>query len=156
MKQTKLVRPDLFPYSKIYDVSEIKGVLHDLGEHLARQGVQRELTLRRANDTPLRANKQVFEGGVRTAIEEIYAVDFETFGDRWDFGRIERAEEWSPASLQDVRGRIAVHERLTEVLVTARRMKKRAQRAQQQLARAQGKRPRGAKTAVRRAKGAAR
>jgi hypothetical protein len=165
--QTRLIRPDVVPYSRIYDVTEIKTLLADLGSHLRAQGVDTELHLRRSNDTPLRANKQVFGEPVRSQIESLYAVDFDNFGRFWDYGRIERVPGWTPAAMADLEARRALHDRIDDLLRSARQEKQRAIRAERRLERieqeverskaaARDPRPGPARTTARKARSAGR
>jgi hypothetical protein len=110
--QTDLIRPGAIPYSRLYDLAELPTLLADMAAHLDAQGVDHDLTRPPTNETLLRANGRVFVEPVRSQIEQMYAADFDNFGHLWDYGRIERAAEWTPESLQAVRARILVHERL--------------------------------------------
>lgn len=130
--QMHFLRPDLIPYSRIYDVTEMSTLLGALGAHLRAQGLDRDLTLRRANDTVLRANGAALPEKVRSRIEELHAVDFERFGHLWDFGRIERAGEWTSDAVQEVRARILLHERIGGLLKIARDGQERIEQLEQQ------------------------
>lgn len=130
--QIVFLRPDLIPYSRIYDVAEMPALLADLGAHLRAHGVDRELTLRRANDTVLRPTGRVLNDKVRSHIEEIYAVDFDSFGHLWDDAKIARAGEWTAESLLEIQARIMLHERIEHLIRTGRQHRERANRLAQQ------------------------
>src|SRR4051812_33341068 len=83
--QTELLVEHAVPYSRIYEIGEMKQLRADLAQHLQAQGHSGELYLPKANPTPLRAIGAVFENGVREQIERIYAADFKRFGHLWDF-----------------------------------------------------------------------
>lgn len=147
--QTRLLRTDAIPYSRIYDVSEIRTLLADLTEHLRAHGLERELTLRQTNDTPLRANARVLAEPVKSRIEQIYAGDFAKFGHVWDYSRIEKVNDWTPSAVQELRARTLLHDRIGELLVRARDEWRRAQAAEQQLERANQSAPGATQRAVR-------
>lgn len=132
-KQMDFLRPDLIPYSRIYDVAEVPVLLADLGAHLRAQGVERDLKLRRTNDTVLRVNGRALPEKVRAQIEEIHAPDFDAFAHLWDFTKIARAGAWTSESLQEVRARILLHERIGRLVRVASEERQRAQLARQQL-----------------------
>ena len=113
--QTDLLVESGVPYSRIYEIGEMKQLLADLTAHLKAQGLSGELHLPRANPTPLRPNAEVFAGGVRERIERIFAADFERFGDLWDFTKIERKGEWTSGQLDQVRMAAGMGERIGEL-----------------------------------------
>lgn len=114
--QRNLLRRKRIPYSRIYEIRELETLRSDLEKHLRDQGWDRDLTLMRTNDTPLRANPAVFANGVREMTESLYAFDFQAFGDRWDFARIEKVPAWTDAELHEVRVRRDLGGRLGDVL----------------------------------------
>jgi Sulfotransferase family len=131
MEQTFLLAEHLVPYSHLYDVSQLTSLKTDLSAHLVRQGHSGRVTIKRFNDAPLSANGALYEGGVREAIEAIYASDFARFGDLWDFDRIEsRAMDWTDASIAHVASVISSNQRITDLAVAAQRLEKRNERLQ--------------------------
>ncbi|HWJ66347.1 MAG TPA: sulfotransferase family 2 domain-containing protein [Nocardioides sp.] len=96
--QTEMLVEHAVPYSRIYDISEMKQLKQDLDAHLATQGLP-PADLPRANPTPLRAIGALYADGVRERIERIYAADFERFGHLWDFSKTENAEPWRKEDL---------------------------------------------------------
>jgi hypothetical protein len=131
--QSSLLRTDIVPYTRLYDISELDQMVSDVRDHVRALGWQGEVVLPNNNDTPLRATAAMFAGGVRERIEELHAEDFEQFGHRWDFGKIERTPEWAPEALTDVRARIAASERITELLGLVDQAKQRSRRQRQRV-----------------------
>jgi hypothetical protein len=80
MPQRALITPATTPYSRVYDTTEIPGLLADLATHLRAQGWDGELALRRSNETPLAPLRSLFTPALTDAIESVYRDDFETFG----------------------------------------------------------------------------
>ncbi|MFD6134422.1 sulfotransferase family 2 domain-containing protein [Isoptericola sp. NPDC060257] len=112
--QTTRLHEDTIPYSRIYDISDISTLLGDLSAHLDDVGRPHEVSLGRENDTPLRAASEVFEGGVREALEEIYGADLARFGDRWDFDPVmQKPAQWSASDFRDIAARRSLGERIT-------------------------------------------
>ncbi|WP_145726473.1 sulfotransferase family 2 domain-containing protein [Nocardioides sp. J9] len=121
--QVEMLGEDAVPYTKIYDISEIKQLQADLNEHLAAQG-RPPVKLPRANPTPLKAIGALYENGVREKIESIYAADFERFGHLWDFSRTEAAEPWTQAALNACEQEASLGKRIGELYRIARDRKK--------------------------------
>jgi hypothetical protein len=113
--QSRLLLLDSVPYSKIYNINEIGALRADVQAHLESVGHSAEFLLPSSNDTPLPANATVFAGGVREQVERIYADDFERFGDRWDFAKIESAREWTKADLAEAELRATLGRRIGDL-----------------------------------------
>ena len=114
------------PYTHLYDISELRQMVADLTEHVRAHGYTGEVTLGKSNDTPLPANREVFAGGVREAIEKLYAEDFARFPDAWDFSRIEAREmQWTKESFAHVRSIVEANERIADLARTVRRLSQR-------------------------------
>jgi hypothetical protein len=113
--QVKLLVENAVPYTRIYEISEMKQLSADLSAHLSAQGLSPELHMPRANPTPLRAIGAVFDNGVREKIERIYAADFERFGHLWDFTKTEKAAPWSDADLAACENESALGLRIAEL-----------------------------------------
>lgn len=131
--QTDRLQESLVPYSRVYDIRELGELVTDLEDHLHRTvGSAPTLSLGRENETPLPAGREVFEAGVREAIEQHYATDFERFGQLWSFEKIDATSvTWCPAVFTDIAARRAVHERYVDV----RQMLRLANRRSTQLGR---------------------
>lgn len=110
--QVAMLHLDVVSYTKIYDIRELDTLLTDLRRHLDSVGWQGELHLPKLNDTPLPINAQPFRSGVRERIEKIYAADFELFGDRWDFGRVEAQPDWTEQQLHEAEWRAVYGRRI--------------------------------------------
>lgn len=119
--QTRLLAEDTVPYSQVYEISQLGKLLDDLGSHLDAQGRARALELARSNDTPLVANGVVFAAGVRERVEQIYASDFERFGQWWDFAKIESKPAWTPDAFKHAQAVIDLDERIIELRSIAKR-----------------------------------
>ena len=136
MTQTHLLCTKAVPYSKVYEISELsKTFVADLKEHLRAQGWTGEVALRKTNDSPLRANANVFAGPVREQVERYFAPDFEAYGHLWDFAEIEAGPDWTPSMIEEVRTRIALGERIGQLLVDLRRANKELERTSTKLER---------------------
>jgi hypothetical protein len=98
--QVDLLYSDVVTYTEIYDTRELGRLRTDIERHLASVGWSGELRLPKLNDTPLRVNARPFADGIRERIEKIFARDFDRFGERWDFGRIQAGPEWTDADLR--------------------------------------------------------
>lgn len=125
--QTFVLAEDVVPYSRIYDISQLGTLVSDLTAHVRANGYTGpDLELASFNDTPLTANREVFAGGVREAIEKIYAADFDRFGDWWDFSALERREmTWTRDSIAHVQSLIKAHERIADLAREAKKLKQR-------------------------------
>lgn len=124
LNQVVLLEEDSVPYSRIYDTSELSEMQKDLSSHLVGMGHEGKVVLGHSNDTPLRANGSVFEGGVRELVEKIYSEDFARFGDRWDFSQVEsRAMDWDASSFRVVQALIDENERVTEFRETVAQLR---------------------------------
>lgn len=117
--QVEMLAEDAVPYTRIYEISEIKQLQVDLNEHLAAIG-RPPVSLPRANPTPLRAIGALYANGVREKIEEIYAADFERFGHLWDFSKTEAAEPWTSAALNACEQEAVLGRRIGELFRIAR------------------------------------
>lgn len=118
--QVELTREDIVPYHKIYEIREMGALRDDVQKHLDGLGWTRgEIVLRRSNDTPLRANAALFPDDIQAAIADIYAVDFERYGDRWDFSKIESVPDWTPSQIHEIGVRRELGERLAEMRALA-------------------------------------
>ena len=80
MPQRQLLTPDATPYTRLYDTREIPQLLDDLHARLKAHGVDRRLTLRRSNESPLAPLASMFTPAVTEAIRSVYRHDFEAFG----------------------------------------------------------------------------
>lgn len=76
--QVALLQPSRVPYTRLYDVKELKDLLADLSAHLDRVGVEHgPLELARDNGTPLRSCQALFADGIGDLVAERYAPDLE-------------------------------------------------------------------------------
>lgn len=116
--QVRSVRPHGLAYSGIYDLADLGRLTSDVHGHLQGLGRDQELYLPRANETPLRMTEDVLAGGVAESIEDLYAADFDEFGDRWDRSRLRLHERWTQDAIHSVGFHVAVSERVGDLSET--------------------------------------
>lgn len=98
--QIRWLKPDRIPYSRIYDLRDFADFKSDLHQHLSGLGLDQDLYLPRANETPLAMTREVMGGGVRERVVELYRDDFSIYGDRWDFEKLSFAPDgWNKDAL---------------------------------------------------------
>jgi Sulfotransferase family len=79
--QTWMLATDRMEYTRIYRTTEIPQLLQDFERHLRAHGWSGDpLSLRRANETPLKPIPSLFGPEVLAAVSELYATDFAEFG----------------------------------------------------------------------------
>jgi hypothetical protein len=127
--QVQRLRPDTVQYTRLYAIEHINRLVADLQAHLAGHGYDRPLSVRRFNDTPLKANLQVYSESTRQAVEKIYADDFAAFGDRWSFAKIATEPAWPAEVLREAQLRAEFNVRVTEIHQAVRQEQKRYERA---------------------------
>ena len=113
---------DVVRYSRLYDMSEL-GDDDGRPQRAPRRRRAARASWRWAGATSRRSSRlaALFGGGVREAIEGLYADDFAHFGDRWDFSRIEAREAaWTPDAFAHAQSIIAMNERIADVVRSAR------------------------------------
>lgn len=138
--QVEMLHQDVVSYTNIYDIRELGTLVTDLQKHLDSIGWTGDLNLPKLNDTPLRVTAQPFANGIRERVEKIYAADFERFGDRWDYGRIEQQPPWTDEELREAEWRAMYGRRIgylrAEALKSAAEARTQHKRADAQKARA--------------------
>jgi hypothetical protein len=123
---------DLVSYSRLYDMTELGTMMADLNAHLAAHGHAGDLELGRSNRSPFEPAGVLFGNGVREAVEKLYADDFACFGDRWDFSRIEAREAaWTSDAFSHAQSIIAMNERIADVVLEARRLRRQNKKLKQ-------------------------
>lgn len=133
--QVELLAEDVVPYSRVYEIGETAQLLTDLSEHLASLGRPTDLYTPRSNPTPLRPVASLFDDGVREQIERIYAADFQRFGHRWDFTRVESAKPWTESELADCENHAVLGKRIAELHRMALAQRKETAKEQKRSAR---------------------
>ena len=105
--QSRLLRTDRVPYSRVYQTAQFGELMRDLEAHLRPLGLERMPALRRSNETPLPPVEQLFTAEVVDTLQKHYAADFEQFGypDVVPAG-LAPSGEYSAAELAEV-GRLA-------------------------------------------------
>ena len=105
--QTRLLKTDRVPYSRVYQTAQFGELMRDLEAHLKPLGLEQMPALRRSNETPLAPVEQLFTAEVVDTLQKHYAADFEQFGypDVVPSG-LAASGEYSAAELAEV-GRLA-------------------------------------------------
>jgi hypothetical protein len=120
--QVESVRPRLFNYSRVYDLSDMSTLFADLHAHLKSVGMDRELYLPRANDTPLPLIPAVLENGVAEAIEDAYRADFEEYGDRWSLATVKMQDSWTDDAIRHAVYHTIANQRIGDMSVETARI----------------------------------
>src|SRR5699024_586358 len=118
--QTELLVEDSVPYTRIYEIGNMKTLLTDLSAHLRAQGHSGELNMPKANPTLLRPIAPLFRDGVREQIEEVYRADFERFGHLWDFHTAHQEGTWTETQLSACETEATLGRRIAELHKMAR------------------------------------
>jgi hypothetical protein len=135
LSQVHALNLDKVRYSRLYDMSELGGMMADLNGHLAAHGHSGAVTLGRSNKSPFEPAAELFGGGVREAIEGLYADDFAHFGDRWDFSAIEgRHAAWTPDAFAHAQSIVAMNERISDLARSARRLRRQNEKLKTRIA----------------------
>ena len=131
LPQTFSVRPQGVNYSRIYDLAQIDELFRDVTKHLEQVGRPvEELYVPRANETPLPLIPAVLADGVADQVLEIYASDFEAFGDRWNLDDVFRhGDSWTPDALRHAAYHTVANERIGDLRREGRRFRRQAERA---------------------------
>jgi hypothetical protein len=125
--QHRLLAADRMPYTRIYGTHEIDQLLEDFATHLRAQGWEGELSLGRANETPLKPLASLFPQDVLDGAREIYSVDFEAFG--YDDPMPPRAgagDSYPRSALDEIARLVERAERIDDLVLRARRLKREA------------------------------
>jgi hypothetical protein len=104
--QSRLLRTDRVPYTRVYQTAEFGELMRDLTAHLEPLGLEQMPALRRSNETPLAPIQQLFTPEVVDVVGRHYADDFEEFGYPDVVPKGLSASEYSAAELAEV-GRLA-------------------------------------------------
>lgn len=135
LSQTRLLRVDETPYSRIYKTTEIPELLDDLEKHLRPQGLEQMPALMRNNETPLRPVEALFGSETSQVIARHYAADFERFGyaDPVPEG-LEPAGEYTPAALGEIGRLVDRSERIGDLVGLATNWRDQQRETAKQLA----------------------
>lgn len=126
LPQVFSVRPQGVNYTRVYDLDRLDELFVDLKAHLVTVGRPvDELYVPRANETPLRMISAVFEDGVAETVEELYAPDFEAFGDRWSRELVlSGGGSWSDDAIAHAAYHTRANERIGDLSKLARQYKR--------------------------------
>ena len=118
--QTRLLRDDVVPYSKIYKTAEFRDLMRDLEAHLRPFGLEQMPRLRRSNETPLLPVAPLFTPEVNATIEKHYAADFERYGYQDVVPEaLFRSPEYTPELLAEVGRLVERGERIGDLYLLA-------------------------------------
>jgi hypothetical protein len=160
--QTRLLRDDRVPYSRIYKTAEFGDLMTDLEAHLRPLGLDAMPRLRRSNETPLLPIPALFTPEVNAVVERHYATDFERYGYPDVVPEtLSRTPEYSPELLAEVGRLVERGERIGDLFQLAQQQRRRLRQelraahrqetvAPSTLQRARGKAGRIARRVVRR------
>ena len=126
-----MLAADRMPYSRIYKTSEISELLRDFDAHLRARGYGgHQLTLLRANETPLRPIAALFTPAVLDLSRELYADDFERFGYADPLpGGLDPADGYDDAVVAELDRLFERQERINDLALRAQRLSMRLRRA---------------------------
>ncbi len=132
--QVHPIKPDGINYTKIYNLSELSTLFNDIHTHLGKLGLDQELYILKANDTPLRMTAEVLDSGVREIIEDAYADDFAAFGDRWSIDKLKLAPNgWSSDAIDHAAFHTVANERIGDLRTEAQRLRRELRAARRKL-----------------------
>lgn len=124
--QSRLLRDELVPYSRIYKTAEIGALMGDLEAHLKPFGLEEMPELRRSNETPLLPVAALFTPEVNAVIEQHYGVDFARFGYPDVVPEtLSPAPEYTPELLAEVGRLVERGERIGDLYVMAQQQRRR-------------------------------
>lgn len=130
LPQVSSVRPHGINYTKIYDIADLATLFDDIHSHLQGLGLDQELYVPRANETPLPMIREVLADGLAELIQKQYQPDFDEWGDRWDLGSLKMAEgPWSQDAIRHAAYHIAANERIGDLSRVAKEYRRAAERA---------------------------
>ncbi|HET8758969.1 MAG TPA: sulfotransferase family 2 domain-containing protein [Solirubrobacteraceae bacterium] len=124
--QPWMLATDRMEYTRIYKTTEIPQLLQDFERHLrARRWSGNPLSLRRANETPLKPIPSLFGPEVLAAVSELYATDFAELGysDPMPTG-LDPADEYTEPQLAEVERLIERAERINDLALRGQKLKK--------------------------------
>jgi hypothetical protein len=123
--QRWMLAADRMPYTRIYKTSEIPELLTEFEAHLRARGYSgRELTLPRANETPLKPIAALFPPEVLDAARALYGPDFELFGyDDGMPGGLDTAERYDDDAIAEIGRLVERQERINDLALQAQQIK---------------------------------
>jgi len=132
--QPWMLATDRMEYTRIYKTTEIPQLLQDFERHLReRRWSGNPLSLRRANETPLKPIPSLFTPEVLEAVSELYATDFAEFGysDPMPTG-LDPSDEYGEPQIAEVERLIERAERINDLALRGQRLSHALREAQAQ------------------------
>ena len=122
--QPWMLATDRMEYTRIYKTTEIPQLLQDFERHLrALRWSGNPLSLRRANETPLKPIPSLFGPEVLEAVSELYATDFAEFGygDPMPTG-LDPSDEYTEGQIAEVERLIERAERVNDLALRGQQL----------------------------------
>jgi hypothetical protein len=122
--QPWMLATDRMEYTRIYKTTEIPQLLQDFERHLReRRWSGNPLSLRRANETPLKPIPSLFGPDVLAAVSELYATDFAEFGysDPMPAG-LDPSDEYTESQIAEVERLIERAERINDLALRGQKL----------------------------------
>lgn len=113
--QVPLLRADVLPFSRIYEIKQFGELRRDLAAHVEALGHRGDLALRRSNATPLKLNAAALPERIGRLIEKIYDVDFQAYGDQWPAAGEVASFDWPATAIHEAALSATYSERIGEL-----------------------------------------
>jgi hypothetical protein len=129
--QPPMLALDRMPYTRVYRTSEIPQLLQDFEIHLRGRGYEGpRLSLMRANEAPLRPIPALFTDEVLDTAARLYAEDFAVLSyDDVLPGGLDEADAYSDAAVAEVGRLVDRSQRLNDVALRMRALRRQAGRS---------------------------
>ena len=131
--QPPMLALDRMDYTRVYRTSEIPQLLEDFEAHLRGRGYEGPpLSLLRANEAPLRPIPALFTDEVLDTAARLYAEDFAVLGyDDVLPGGLDPSNAYSEAAVAEVGRLVDRSQRLNDVMLRMRAMRRQAKQVEQ-------------------------
>jgi hypothetical protein len=134
LPQVRSTHPRELNYSDVYDLPDLSRLFADLHAHLRSLGMDRELYVPRANDTPLPLIRAALDNGVAEEIRDAYRDDFAEYGDRWSLETVKMQDCWTGDAIRHAAFHTVANQRLGDMRDEARAMRGRLVQAEARIA----------------------
>jgi hypothetical protein len=132
--QVRALQPEAIPFTRIYDLREFGTMTADLHAHLQTIGQDKELYVPRANETPVPMSREVWAGGLKERVEQLYREDFDAFGERWDFDRLKFAPDgWTQDAVNHAAYQTEANDWIGQVWASGKRWRRQRDEAARKL-----------------------
>lgn len=137
--QYDVLAPDRVPYTRVYTVSEMSQVMHDLDAQVRAHGGGPVSPLPSSNETPLKPLRSMFPKEVQATIREVYDADFQAWFPDADVvppGTLDDTE-YQPTQLAEIGRLVDRHVRIGQLAAAANELQQENEALRQELARLQ-------------------